>query len=170
MLQGKYTLLLQAEGKQYIVTNLTTLSTILVNVVRIVLVIAGFNIVVIQAAYLTINLLRILYLMIYIKKHYKWINLNAEPDVKAISQKNSVLVMQITDMIFRNTDVLILTFFCDLKVVSVYTMYTMIYSMIKTGITPDVNALSSLMLIVTIIILTSSAIIQTRKIKAGANL
>ena len=132
LLQGKYTLLLQAEGKQYILTNLTTLSTILVNIARIALVFAGFNIVVIQAAYLTINLLRILYLMIYIKKHYKWINLNAEPDVKAISQKNSVLVMQITDMIFRNTDVLILTFFCDLKVVSVYTMYTMIYSMIKT--------------------------------------
>ena len=132
LLQGKYTLLLQAEGKQYIVTNLTTLSTILVNVVRIVLVIAGFNIVVIQAAYLTINLLRIFYLMIYIKKHYKWIDLNAEPDVKAIAQKNSVLIMQITDMIFRNTDVLILTFFCNLKVVSVYTMYTMMFSMIKT--------------------------------------
>ena len=50
------------------------------------------------------------------------------------------------------------------------TLPLKIYSMIKTGITPDVNALSSLMLIVTIIILTSSAIIQTRKIKAGANL
>lgn len=50
------------------------------------------------------------------------------------------------------------------------TLPLKIYSMIKTGITPDVNALSSLMLIVTIIILTSSAIIQTRKIKVGANL
>jgi len=39
-----------------------------------------------------------------------------------------------------------------------------IYSIIKTGITPDVNALSSLMLLVVIIILTSSAIIQSRKI------
>ena len=39
-----------------------------------------------------------------------------------------------------------------------------IYSIIKTGITPDVNALSTLMLIVVIIILTSSAIIQSRKI------
>ncbi len=39
-----------------------------------------------------------------------------------------------------------------------------IYSMIKTGITPDVNALSSLMLFVTIIILTTFAVIQSRKI------
>lgn len=131
-LQGKYTLLLQAEGKQYIITNLATISTLLINIARIILVVAGFNIIVVQTAYLTVNLLRILCLMIYIRKHYKWINLNAEPDVKAISQKNSVLVMQITDMIFRNTDVLILTFFCDLKVVSVYSMYTMIFSMIST--------------------------------------
>lgn len=130
--QGKYTLLLQAEGKQYIITNLATISTLLINIVRIILVVAGFNIIVVQAAYLTVNLLRILCLMFYIRKHYNWVNLKAEPDVKAISQKSSVLVMQITDMIFRNTDVLILTFFCDLKLVSVYSMYTMIFSMIST--------------------------------------
>lgn len=44
------------------------------------------------------------------------------------------------------------------------TLPLKIYSMIKTGITPDVNALTSLMLLVTIIILTSSAIYQSRKI------
>ena len=44
------------------------------------------------------------------------------------------------------------------------TLPLKIYSMIKTGITPDVNALSSLMLLVTIVILTLSAFRQTRKI------
>ena len=39
-----------------------------------------------------------------------------------------------------------------------------IYSMIKTGITPDVNALSSLMLFITIVVLTMSAVIQGRRI------
>ena len=39
-----------------------------------------------------------------------------------------------------------------------------IYSMIKTGITPDVNALSTLMLLFTIVILTGSAIVQSHKI------
>lgn len=50
------------------------------------------------------------------------------------------------------------------------TLPLKIYSMIKTGITPDVNALSTLMLLVTIIILTSSVIIQSRKItsRSGA--
>ncbi len=48
------------------------------------------------------------------------------------------------------------------------TLPLKIYSMIKTGITPDVNALSTIMLLVTIIILTSSAIHQSRTIKEGA--
>ena len=44
------------------------------------------------------------------------------------------------------------------------TLPLQIYSIIKTGITPDVNALSTLMLVATIIILTASAIYQSRKI------
>ena len=44
------------------------------------------------------------------------------------------------------------------------TLPLYIYSIIKTGITPDVNALSSIMLLVVIIILTTSAVIQSRKI------
>ena len=44
------------------------------------------------------------------------------------------------------------------------TLPLQIYSIIKTGITPDVNALSTLLLIATIIILTVSALYQSRKI------
>lgn len=44
------------------------------------------------------------------------------------------------------------------------TLPLKIYSMIKTGITPDVNALSTLMLVVVIIVLTASAVIQSRRI------
>lgn len=44
------------------------------------------------------------------------------------------------------------------------TLPLKIYSMIKTGITPDVNALSTLVLLITITILTISTIIQSRHI------
>ena len=48
------------------------------------------------------------------------------------------------------------------------TLPLKIYSMIKTGITPDVNAMSTLLLVATIIILTASVMIQGRKIaKSG---
>ena len=48
------------------------------------------------------------------------------------------------------------------------TLPLKIYSMIKTGITPDVNALSTLMLFITMIVLTCFAFIQSRKIVRGA--
>ncbi len=48
------------------------------------------------------------------------------------------------------------------------TLPLKIYSMIKTGISPDVNALTSLMLLTIMIILTISVIVQTRQIIRGA--
>lgn len=48
------------------------------------------------------------------------------------------------------------------------TLPLKIYSMIKTGISPDVNALSSIMLLAIMFILTISVIIQSRKIVRGA--
>ena len=45
------------------------------------------------------------------------------------------------------------------------TLPLKIYSMIKTGITPDVNALSSLMLLTIIIILLVITYVQTKKIQ-----
>ena len=48
------------------------------------------------------------------------------------------------------------------------TLPLYIYSMIKTGITPDINALSTIMILVTFIIITSITVIQSRKIRKSA--
>lgn len=48
------------------------------------------------------------------------------------------------------------------------TLPLYIYSMIKTGITPDVNALSTIMVLVTFILLISITIVQGRKIRKEA--
>ena len=45
------------------------------------------------------------------------------------------------------------------------TLPLKLFSMIKTGVSPDVNALSSLMLLIIVIILTISTIIQARNIR-----
>jgi len=46
------------------------------------------------------------------------------------------------------------------------TLPLYIYSMIKTGITPDVNALSTLMMLVVLTILISSTLYQSRRIRS----
>ncbi len=48
------------------------------------------------------------------------------------------------------------------------TLPLYIYSMIKTGITPDVNALTTIMLLITFTILITLSIVQSRKIRKGA--
>lgn len=130
--QGKYRLILQAEGKGYIVTNLTTLTYVATSLLKIVLIMVGFNVIFVLAMSFIISLVQMLYIVIYIKRHYKWLDLKVKPDYDAIAQKNSVLVHQVSTLIFNNTDVLILTLFCDLKVVSVYTMYRTILGVIST--------------------------------------
>lgn len=130
--QGKFQILLRAEGKNYLLSNLSTATYILTSSIKILFIMLGFNIVVIQAAYFGINLLQMLYIMLYVRRHYSWINLHVSPDFNAIATKNSVLVHQISGLVFSNTDVLILTLMVGLKEVSVYTLYNSFFNMVKS--------------------------------------
>ena len=132
--QGKYQILLRAEGKSYIQTNITTISYIATSVTKIILLLAGFDVVALQTMYLVFNLLQVAYIMIYIKRRYKWIDLRLEPDYTAIDQSKNVMVHQLSSFVFSNTDTLLLTWFCGLGTVSVYSMYTMLFSMVSTAI------------------------------------
>lgn len=131
-LTAKYGLLLQAEGKTYISTNLTTVSQILISLSKVILILLGFNVIMVQVAYFTVSLIRIAYLLIYIRRHYKWLNLRVKPNYGAISQSKSVLVHQIAGMVFEQTDITVLSVLVGLKSVSVYSMYSMVYGMILT--------------------------------------
>ena len=131
-LQAKYKILLQAEGKEYILAAVATLQSIVLSGGKVVLLLLGCDVIVVQSVYLIVNLLVSLFFIIYVKKNYPWINLRAEPDLDAISQKNAVLVHQVSTLIFNNTDILLLTFFCDLKTVSIYVLYKNFIGMIST--------------------------------------
>lgn len=126
--QGKYKLLLQAEGKNYIITNLTTIITTLTGLSKILLLYLNVPVIVIVFVGMLISLVQFVYIMLYIKKKYKWIDLNVEEKPRALNQKNFALIHQFSFLIFHNTDVLLLTMFCDLKIVSVYSVYRMITS------------------------------------------
>lgn len=130
--QGKFKLLLTAEGKNYITTNITTFTSVGVSIFKAIVLVAGANVVVVQLVYFIFNLVQLIFFTIYIKRNYKWLDLKVSPDLEAISQKNAVLIHQISGLVFNNTDVIILTLFTSLKTVSVYSMYAMIFGMIKS--------------------------------------
>ncbi|MBR2489003.1 MAG: sugar isomerase [Clostridia bacterium] len=140
--QGKYKILLQAEGKNHIITNLTTIITILTNVSKIILLSLKVNVTFVILVSSIVGLIQAVYISLYIKCKYKWIDLKTKPNTKAIAQKNFVLVHQISGMVFSNTDVLILTIACDLKVVSVYSMYKLVITHIESIIAIISNSFS----------------------------
>lgn len=137
--QGKYFLLLQAEGKNYIQTSLNMATNVFKNVAKIVLMSCGFDVVFVQAIAMAVSLIQMVYVTWYIHSRYKWIDLSVKPDYSAIAQSKNVLVHQISGLIFNNTDMIILSAFCGLKVVSVYSMYTLLFGMISMAL----NTISS---------------------------
>src|SRR5699024_1045131 len=131
LFQGKYVILLNVDNKAYINNNVVTIANVLTDLCRIGLLLNGKSIIAIQSMYLIFSLIKMVYIFLYIKKNYPWLNLNVSPNFESISQKNSVLVHQISSLIFSNTDVLILTFVCGLKTVSIYSLYASFYSMVN---------------------------------------
>lgn len=129
---GKLNILLQAEGKKYIITNLATFIYIGTSISKIILLLSGFGLVALQFMYFSFNLLQASFLILYIRHNYRWLNPNVTPDFTSISQSKNALIHQISTLVFTNTDVFLLTYLVGLKAVSVYSMYTMLFSMVST--------------------------------------
>lgn len=130
--QGKYKLLLNADGKSYVITNVSMCINVCTSICKILLLTQGFDVVALQAMYLFFNIVQMIVYSCYIKKNYKWLNVKAKPDYNSISQKNSVLFHQVSGLVFSNTDMILLSVFTNLKVVSVYSMYVMLFGMVGT--------------------------------------
>ncbi|MBQ9861540.1 MAG: sugar isomerase [Clostridia bacterium] len=141
-IHSKYALLLQADGKSYILTIITQIKSIVLSLAKLFLLLTGQNVILVESIFLLVSLLHSLSVWLYVKKKYQWIDVKVEPDLSAVSQKNSVLIHQISSLIFTNTDVLLLTFFCDLKVVSVYTLYKYMFGLLKTFINNFSNSIN----------------------------
>lgn len=130
--QGKYIVLLQSEGKKYLMSIVTMVVYVVQNFLKIFMLVQGFDVIAIHIGYFVISLCQMSFYFIYMKRNYKWLNLKATPNKTALSQSNAVFVQQITGMICNNTDILVLTYVAmDLKSVSVYTVYLMIYSTVE---------------------------------------
>lgn len=133
LFQAKFRLLLQAEGKQYVITNITTVVHVMTSVGKLTCIMLGLPVISLQILQFLLVIVQIVCYYSYIHKHYKWLDLSVPPDDKAISQKKNVLVHQIAEMVFNHTDVLLLTLLVqDLRIVSVYTLYNMFVDMVST--------------------------------------
>lgn len=129
---AKLKLLISATGDSYIDNVMLTATYVLTSVLKIVLIHFGIHIVILQVGTLAISVLVTLAYLIVAKRKYPWLSFKEKPDFSCTKQKGSVMIHRISSLIFQNVDILLLTFFCDLTTVSIYTMYKLIINMINT--------------------------------------
>jgi len=143
--QGKYSILLNAEGKNYIIKNLSIYIYILNSVLKIIFISCGFGIVLVQALGIIGSLIQVLYISIYIKKNYKWLDLKRNPEYNSIGQSKNALIHQVAWLITSNTDTILLAYFCNLKAVSLYVMYRMFFVLADNVINSLINGVHFLL-------------------------
>lgn len=140
--QAKYRILMEVDGRSYVITNSETVLQLLSNIGKILVLLLTDSLILIQLVYCLLALAQLSYLYWYAKRQYRWVDLHAKPDYKAISQKKSVLIHQISGMVFNNTDIILLSILCDFKVVSVYTIYNLFFSKLQSFITTIISGFS----------------------------
>ena len=129
--QGKYRTLISVNGKGYVLTNLNTVVAVGSNVCKITLLLSGLGVVALQTMYCAISLIQMIFIIWYVKKEFPWLNIHVKPAREKIGQRSSVFIHQISGFIFSNTDAILLTYFCDLKMVSVYSLYNTFFSLVS---------------------------------------
>ncbi len=138
--QAKYRILMEVDGRKYVLNNAETIVQLASNVGKILVLLLTDSLILIQLVYCIIALIQLVFLYFYAKRRYKWLDLKAKPDFEAISQKNSVLVHQLSGLVFSNTDVLLISALCDFKTVSIYTIYNIFFSQMQNFITSIVSS------------------------------
>lgn len=140
--QAKYRILMEVDGRKYIINNSDTIVQLASNAGKVLVLLLTDSLILIQAVYCVIALGQLAYLYFYAKRRYKWIDLKVKPDFSAIAQKNSVLVHQLSGMVFNNTDIILISLMCDFKAVSVYSIYCIFFSQMQNFVTSVVSGLN----------------------------
>ena len=138
--QAKYRILMEVDGRKYVLNNAETILQLASNVGKILVLFLTDSLILIQLVYCIIYLAQLAFLYFYAKRRYKWLDLKVKPNFESIAQKNSVLVHQLSGMVFNNTDVILISFLCDFKAVSVYAIYNIFFSQMQNFITSIVSS------------------------------
>ncbi len=126
-----YQFLLQSDQKRYVISVLQILTVIANIIVAVVLIEVGASIHIVKFGSSLVYSVKPLILWCYVHKKYK-LNWKAEPDNLAIKQRWDAFAHNTAAFVTNNTTVMVLTLFTDIKLVSVYSVYNMILSPLRT--------------------------------------
>lgn len=124
-----YSLLIQADQSQYIISIISTASTVLNTVLCVLLIRLKYDILTVKLLSAVVFVLKPIALAVYAKKHYKLAKVTSGE--KMLTQKGSAIGQHLAWVLHNNTDVTVLTVFKDLTLVSVYSVYNMVIGQLR---------------------------------------
>ncbi len=127
-----YTHLLTANGKGYINENISLITYILTSITKIILIMFGFDVLVVQFGFFVLSILKAPIISFYCHNKYKWIDLKVKVSTKYLKQRGAFIIHELSGTIFNNTDVFIISTFCSFSMASVYTVYNLVYASLNT--------------------------------------
>lgn len=125
-----YRTFLLADQSVYISNIFSSISVFLNLAVSIILIKSGFSIHIVKLGSAMVYFLRPLLQNIYVTKKYK-LDKHCKPDMSALKQRSDAMMHALANIIHDHTDIIVLTLFTDVKLVSVYTVYNLVMSSLK---------------------------------------
>lgn len=124
---GKYRTLLTADQKSYIISLIQIVGQLINGIIIVIMSIKGFNIISVQLIATSSYIIRTILFKNYVKHNYKFIRFNIKVSKNILHQRADVLFHQIGGMVVFNSPIALITFFCSLTEVSIYSIYNMIF-------------------------------------------
>lgn len=119
--------LLTASGRRYVVENALFLTNLGSMIVRVALILLGNNIVMVQALFALVSLIRVPLILAYTKRMFVWLNIQTQRSYSLLKEKSAFIIHEISSMVFFNTDIIIVSVFCGLAEASVYSLYGLVF-------------------------------------------
>lgn len=123
--------LLKADQKGYIYDCLSIAAYLLNTIVGILVIKAGKSIQVLELSTSIIYLIRPMFMAFYVQKHYK-IDYSIKYQGEPIPQKWNGIAQHFSAIVIDATDVVVLTLFSTLQNVSIYSVYNMVVTGVRT--------------------------------------
>ena len=134
-------ILLQADQKSYIGNALSSLTLIVNAILVAILTSIGANLVTVKLVSSCVYAVKPIMLWIYVKHNY-WLS-NIKSNTNILKDKWTGLGQHMAFFFHSHTDVIVLTFFADLKYVAVYSVYNMVTAQIQALSSSFVSGMES---------------------------
>lgn len=123
---SKYRALLTADQKLYIVSISTTIYIIFNTLIIYFFAKSENSIIFVRTIALFSIFARTIYLKLYCNKYYKYLNFKEKPNYDVLKKRWDSLYLQILGSIHTGAPIIFVTFFTNIKLVSVYGVFNMI--------------------------------------------